>query len=38
MAAATTALARRISAAEVHKVKLYDRAAAPQRPVVRPMR
>jgi hypothetical protein len=36
MAAAAENLARRIAAGEVHKVKVYDRAAEPQRTIVRP--
>jgi hypothetical protein len=36
MAAAAENLARRLGAGEVHKVKVYDRTAEPQRPVVRP--
>jgi hypothetical protein len=36
MAAATENLARRLAAGEVHKVKVYDRTAAPQRTVARP--
>jgi hypothetical protein len=34
--AAAENLARRLAAGEVHKVKVYDRAAEPQRPIVRP--
>jgi hypothetical protein len=36
MAAAAENLAKRVLAGEIHKVKVYDRAAAPQRPVLRP--
>jgi Large polyvalent protein-associated domain 7 len=36
MAAAAENLARRLAAGEVHKVKVYDRSAEPQRPIVRP--
>jgi hypothetical protein len=36
MAAATDNLAKRLAAGEVHKVKLYDKAAPQQQPVVRP--
>lgn len=36
IAAATENLAKRLAAGEIHKVKVYDRVAAPQRPVVRP--
>jgi hypothetical protein len=36
MAAAAENLARRLAAGEIHKVKVYDRAAEPQRPIVRP--
>ena len=36
MAAAAENLAKRLAAGEVHKVKVYDKAAAQQQPVVRP--
>jgi hypothetical protein len=36
LAAAAENLAKRLAAGEIHKVKVYDRAAVPQRPVVRP--
>jgi hypothetical protein len=36
MAAAADNLARRLAAGEVHKVKVYDKAAPQQQPVVRP--
>ena len=36
MAAAADSLAKRLAAGEVHKVKVYDKAAPQQRPVVRP--
>ena len=36
MAAATESLARRLAAGQTHKVKVFDRTADPQRPVVRP--
>ena len=36
MAAASESLARRLAAGQTHKVKVFDRTAEPQRPVVRP--
>jgi Large polyvalent protein-associated domain 7 len=36
LAAAADNLARRLAAGEVHKVKVYDKAAPQQRPIVRP--
>jgi hypothetical protein len=36
MAAAADNLARRLAAGEVHKVKVYDKAAPQQQPAVRP--
>ena len=37
MAAAADNLAKRLAAGEVHKVKVYDKAAAQRQPVVRPV-
>jgi hypothetical protein len=36
MAAAADNLAKRLAAGEVHKVKVYDKAAPQQQPLVRP--
>ena len=37
MAAASESLAKRLAAGQAHKVKVFDKAAAPQRPEIRPL-
>ena len=37
MAAASESLAKRLAAGQAHKVKVFDKAAAPQRPSARPL-
>ena len=37
MASAADNLAKRLAAGEIHKVKVYDKAAPQQRPVMQPV-